>query len=250
MALLTSIGALAFSGIAASTPANDAASAVAQTTLSEADASLEVSAQGRRGGSVSFGRTGGGRQGGNVGRMGRQGSGVHTGRGGRQGTNITGGRQGTNITGGRQGTRIGTMRYGTRIGYYGRVGRYGYRYGRIGRVGFVPVPVPLPMGPGPALAPRLVAPPCPVCPVQACLIAVYADPNLTGAVLETADNQPRLDLNGWQNQISSIMVKSGTWDFFPDVEYRSGPPLRLAPGSYGLLEPQWTKRIGSFMCVR
>ena len=78
MALLTSIGALAFSGIAASTPANDAASAVAQTTLSEADASLEVSAQGRRGGgSVSFGRTGGGRQGGNVGRMGRQGTPSH-----------------------------------------------------------------------------------------------------------------------------------------------------------------------------
>ena len=68
--------------------------------------------------------------------------------------------------------------------------------------------------------------------------------------VETRDNQPRLDQSGWQNQIASIMVKSGTWDFFPDLEYHGGPPLRLAPGSYAILEPNWTKRIGSFMCVR
>ena len=92
---------------------------------------------------------------------------------------------------------------------------------------------------------------CPVCPVQACLVSVFAEPNLTGMTTETRDNQPRLDLNGWQNQISSIMVKSGTWEFYPDLEYRGAPPvLRLVPGSYPVLEPLWTKRIGSFMCVR
>ena len=45
------------------------------------------------------------------------------------------------------------------------------------------------------------------------------------------------------------MVKSGTWDFFPELEFR-GQPLRLSAGSFPMLEPQWTKRIGSFMCVR
>jgi hypothetical protein len=47
-----------------------------------------------------------------------------------------------------------------------------------------------------------------------------------------------------------VIIKGGTWDFFPDLEYRGAPPLRLVPGSYPLLEPQWNKRIGSFMCVR
>jgi hypothetical protein len=97
----------------------------------------------------------------------------------------------------------------------------------------------------------MMGPTCAVCPVQACLITVYAEPNLTGQAFETADNQPRLDLNRWQNQTASIIVKGGTWEFYPDLEFRGGPPvLRLSPGSYPVLEPQWTKRIGSFMCVR
>ena len=83
----------------------------------------------------------------------------------------------------------------------------------------------------------------------ACTVAIYTEPNLTGSSVETNDNQPRLDQSGWQNQVSSLIVKSGTWDFYPEVEYK-GEPMRLSPGSYGVLEPQWTKRIGSFMCVR
>jgi len=136
----------------------------------------------------------------------------------------------------------------SRHGRYGRYGRYGIRYGRVGyvgRVGVVPVPVPVAPGPG-VMRP---APTCPVCPVQACLVTVYSDQNLQGQSFETRDNQPRLDLNQWQNQTASIIVKGGTWDFFPDLEFR-GQALRLSPGSYGILEPQWTKRIGSFLCVR
>ena len=138
-----------------------------------------------------------------------------------------------------------------RIGY--RYGRIGYRYGRVGRIGYIPVPVPIDPGPGIPIGPgpRVVGPTCAACPVQACQIAVYSEPNLTGQAFETADNQPRLDANRWQNQISSLIVKGGTWDFYPDLEYRGAPPvLRLVPGSYPVLEPLWTKRIGSFMCVR
>jgi hypothetical protein len=93
------------------------------------------------------------------------------------------------------------------------------------------------------------APTCPVCPVQACLVTVYSEQSLQGQSFETRDNQPRLDLNQWQNQTASIIVKGGTWDFYPDLEFK-GQALRLAPGSYPVLEPQWTKRIGSFLCVR
>jgi hypothetical protein len=248
IALVAGIGALAFGG-ATTTRADDIAPAVTSTAVVHTvDVSVDLSAQGRRGGGHG-GNVGGGRVGGQMGRVGGQ-----MGRVGQQGRvgRIDGriGRQQGRV--GRIDGRIG--RIDGRIGYVGRVGyrygRYGYRYGRYGGVGFVPVPIPLPSGPGGVVVPQGIAAPCPVCPVQACLVSVFSEPNLTGQALETRDNQPRLDLNGWQNQISSIMVKSGTWDFYPDLEFKGGPALRLAPGSYVLLEPQWTKRIGSFMCVR
>jgi hypothetical protein len=235
--LLTSMAGLAVSTVFTSARADDIALPPLQTGLAHgADVSLEFSAQRRV---VPGG--GGRRGGGNVGRVGRVGGNV--GRVGRVGGNV--GRVGRI---GRIDGRIG------RVGRIeGRIGRVGYRYGRVGRIGYVPVPVPIgpgpgvPMGPGP----RVVGPTCATCPPQACLIAVYSEPNLTGQAFETADNQPRLDQNRWQNQITSVIVKGGTWDFFPDLEYRGGPPvLRLAPGSYPALEPQWIKRIGSFMCVR
>ena len=239
IAFLASIGSVAFAGIATGPLASDVAPLVTQAAPVQAPE--EVSSQGRRGGGGNVGRIGG-RQGGNVGRIGRQGGNVgRVGRIGRIDGRI-----------GRIDGRIGRQgRIGRFDGRIGRVGRVGFRYGRIGRIGYVPVPVPLPVGPGgPVVVPgRVVSPTCPVCPVQACLVAVYADPNLTGLSVETDQNQPRLDQSQWQNQISSIMVKSGTWDFYPELEFR-GQPLRLSAGSFPVLEPQWTKRIGSFMCVR
>jgi hypothetical protein len=259
--MLTSIAGLALSGATTSAHANDVAPAVAAVALvHSADAAgLDLSAQRRGGGggarpAVRMVRPSGGGVGrvGNVGRVGRVGNVGRIGNVSRVGrvSRIDGISRVGRIE------RIGRINRIERIGRInrieriGRVGRIGYRYGRIG---YVPVPVPLEPGPGGGVAPQGVqgaAPPCPVCPVQACIVSVFSEPNLTGTSTETADNQPRLDLNGWQNQISSIMVKSGTWDFYPDLEFRGAPPLRLAPGSYGILEPQWTKRIGSFMCVR
>jgi len=226
IAVLTSIAGLALFGMTSAradnpVPARDHASAPAA-----ADTSMDLSAQ-RRGGGARGGHPGAGRQ-----------------VGGRQ----VGGRQ----VGGRQvGRQVGRqIGYEGRFGRYGRYGRFG-RYGRVGyvgRVGFVPVPV----GPGIAPGPGVMqpGPTCPTCPAQACLVAVYSEQGLQGQSFETRDNQPRLDLNQWQNQTASIIVKGGTWDFFPDLEFRGGQPLRLVPGSYAVLEPQWTKRIGSFMCVR
>jgi hypothetical protein len=243
-ALLTSIAGLAFSAASTRALADEITPPLMQTApVQSVDTGLELSAQRR----VAPGRQGGarvGRVGGNVGRVGRVGGNVgRVGRVGRVGDRV-----------GRIGERVGRVgRIGERVGRIGyRYGRIGYRYGRVGRIGYIPVPIPDgpgPIGPGPG--PRIVGPTCATCPVQACLVAVYAEPNLAGQGFETADNQPRLDQNQWQGQISSIIVKGGTWEFYPDLEYRGGPPaLRLVPGSYPVLEPQWTKRIGSFMCVR
>jgi len=43
-------------------------------------------------------------------------------------------------------------------------------------------------------------------------------------------------------------VQSGTWEFYADENY-GGASMRLAPGTYPNLAPEWTKRIGSFQCV-
>jgi hypothetical protein len=247
VALLASIAGLAFSGPSSSASANGIEPQVEQIALAQgADATAEFSSQrgGRRGaGNVGGGRRGGGNVGrvGNVSRVGRVGSVNRTGRVGRIDGRV--GRVG------RFEGRIG--RFEGRVGW--RVGRYGWRVGRVGwnvgRVGYVPVPGPG-IAPGPGIIGPGAGPTCPVCPVQACLLAIYAEPNLTGNTVETRDNQPRLDSSGWQNQISSVIIKGGTWDFYPDLEFRGGPPLRLSAGSYPVLEPQWTKRIGSFMCVK
>jgi len=57
-----------------------------------------------------------------------------------------------------------------------------------------------------------------------------------------------LSESGWQNEISSIQVQSGTWDFFTADNY-GGNTMRLTAGTYPTLTPDWDKKINSFMCV-
>jgi hypothetical protein len=99
----------------------------------------------------------------------------------------------------------------------------------------------------PPQAVALVAPP-PV-PQGNCEVTIYSDPNFAGTGVTTGEEQPALSQSGWQNQIASIQVKSGTWDFFSDENF-TGAPMRLQPGPYQDLGPEWTKKIGSFMCVQ
>ena len=55
--------------------------------------------------------------------------------------------------------------------------------------------------------------------------------------------------HGPKDQIPSIKVDSGTWDFFTEEDFH-GDSMRLAPGPYPQLTAEWNKHIGSFMCVR
>lgn len=61
------------------------------------------------------------------------------------------------------------------------------------------------------------------------------------------ENQSPLGEDGWQNEIASLQIKSGTWDFYSDEDY-AGEMMRLSAGSYPTLDPKWSKHIGSFMC--
>jgi hypothetical protein len=101
--------------------------------------------------------------------------------------------------------------------------------------------------PPPRAVAMVVAPPAPA--GGRCELEIFADPKFTGLNAQSDVDQPRLADNGWKNEISSIQVKAGTWDFFSDDEF-AGDNMRLPPGPYPELGPQWTKHIGSFMCVQ
>jgi len=106
---------------------------------------------------------------------------------------------------------------------------------------------PRPGAPPPAQTVALTTPP--PMPQGSCEVTIFSDPNFAGTGVTTGDEQPQLSQSGWQNQIASIQVKSGTWDFFSDENF-GGTTMRLQPGPYQDLGPEWTKKIGSFMCIQ
>ena len=100
--------------------------------------------------------------------------------------------------------------------------------------------------PPPRAAALVVAPPAPA--AGRCELEVYADANFAGLNAQSTTDQPKLAEAGWKNEISSVQVKAGTWDFFTEDDF-AGENMRLAPGPYPDLGPQWTKKVGSFMCA-
>jgi hypothetical protein len=82
-----------------------------------------------------------------------------------------------------------------------------------------------------------------------CEVTVYWDIDLQGDRLVTNRNQQNLSTFGtWNDQISSIYVAAGIWDFFEHADY-TGESLRLTPGVYDMNEA-WNDRISSFRCVQ
>ena len=105
------------------------------------------------------------------------------------------------------------------------------------------------VGPPPARVAEL-PPPLPPAPANGtCEMTIFADPNFGGLSAPTAENQATLSQAGWLNEISSVQVQSGTWEFYADENF-GGASMRLTPGTYPNLAPEWTKRIGSFQCVQ
>jgi Beta/Gamma crystallin len=119
-------------------------------------------------------------------------------------------------------------------------------------VQYCPQVGPLPV-PGPGQAPAQVAslpPPLPPAPANGtCQMTIFAEPNFAGAAAPTSEAQAALGEAGWLNEISSIQVQSGAWEFYADENF-GGVSMRLDPGDYPNLAPEWTKHIGSFQCVQ
>jgi hypothetical protein len=110
-----------------------------------------------------------------------------------------------------------------------------------------PVAEPETTGVGPANEPPAVASPVPAAPATGCELLIYSETNFKGLSAPSEENQSSLSEDGWQNEIASVQIKSGTWDFYSDEDY-AGEMRRLSAGSYPTLDPKWTKHIGSFMC--
>jgi hypothetical protein len=102
-------------------------------------------------------------------------------------------------------------------------------------------------GPPPARIATLLPPP-PLPPQGTCQMTIFSNLNFAGTSAPTGDNQANLSESGWQDEISSIQVQSGTWDFFTGDDY-GGNTMRLSAGTYPTLTPDWDKKINSFMCV-
>jgi len=102
-------------------------------------------------------------------------------------------------------------------------------------------------GVGPANEPAVASPEPGAAPATGCELLIYSETNFKGLSAPSAENQSSLSEDGWQNEIASLQIKSGTWDFYSDEDY-AGEMMRLSAGSYPTLDPKWTKHIGSFMC--
>jgi hypothetical protein len=83
-------------------------------------------------------------------------------------------------------------------------------------------------------------------PVFGCQLAVYSDPDFGGETLRSTHDLPKLH-GIWNDQISSIVIASGTWEFFEHDAF-GGQAMRLKPGLHARLD-KWDDRISSFRCV-
>ncbi|HSP49439.1 MAG TPA: beta/gamma crystallin-related protein [Pseudolabrys sp.] len=100
------------------------------------------------------------------------------------------------------------------------------------------------VGPANELA---VSAPVPPAPATGCELLNYSEANFKGLSAPVDESQSSLREDGWQNEIDSVQIKSGTWGFYSDEDY-AGEMMRLSAGSYPTLDPKWNKHIGSFMC--
>jgi hypothetical protein len=110
-----------------------------------------------------------------------------------------------------------------------------------------PLAPPSTTGVGPASEPAVASPEPGAAPATGCELLIYSEANFKGLSAPVDENQSSLNEDGWKNEIASVQIKSGTWDFYSDEDY-AGEMMRLSAGSYPTLDPKWNKHIGSFMC--
>ncbi|MGA2125284.1 MAG: beta/gamma crystallin-related protein [Xanthobacteraceae bacterium] len=88
-------------------------------------------------------------------------------------------------------------------------------------------------------------PPAPA--LGTCDLEVFGDPGFAGERLHVKEDMPYVG-DSWNDHVSSIQIRSGTWQFYQDPEY-GGDMIRMAPGQYPQLDDKWTGQISSFRCM-
>jgi CubicO group peptidase (beta-lactamase class C family) len=80
-----------------------------------------------------------------------------------------------------------------------------------------------------------------------CEAAVFWNFDMKGELWRTTRDHSGL-YAGWNDQISSIEIASGNWEFYEHGEF-GGRVLKLGPGHYPFLIDGWNDSISSFRCV-
>ncbi|MFZ2030588.1 MAG: beta/gamma crystallin-related protein [Vitreimonas sp.] len=87
-------------------------------------------------------------------------------------------------------------------------------------------------------------------PVEArvCLVQVFWDVDYGGQSMTISGDTPWIG-DRWNDQVSSVKVIAGVWDFYWDGNY-GGESFRTGPGSYRYVGDHWNDQLSSMRCER
>jgi hypothetical protein len=81
-----------------------------------------------------------------------------------------------------------------------------------------------------------------------CDVTIYQHAQFAGAARRFTGDVPWVG-DAWNDQVSSIVVSAGVWQFFQHARYE-GSVMTLRPGSVGFVGDRWNDQISSFRCVQ
>jgi uncharacterized protein YkwD len=79
-------------------------------------------------------------------------------------------------------------------------------------------------------------------------VEIFVDSNFSGTTSGALDQDYSYVGDFWNDQISSIKVYSGTWEFFEHANFQ-GRSFRLTPGEYSWVTNEWNDLVSSFKQV-
>jgi hypothetical protein len=81
---------------------------------------------------------------------------------------------------------------------------------------------------------------------RGCVIQVFWDAEYGGESWTVSDDTPWVG-DRWNDQISSVKVIAGLWDFYWDAQFE-GEVFRTGPGDYSYVGDHWNDQLSSFRC--
>jgi Beta/Gamma crystallin len=83
---------------------------------------------------------------------------------------------------------------------------------------------------------------------RGCEVIVYWDIDFGGEARRITHDLPYVG-DHWNDQISSMRVIAGVWEFYWDIDY-GGEMMTRRPGAYRFVGDHWNDQISSLRCVR